>query len=215
MKLLGSIKQTLSFSELIIDGVLAHPELIKATEPFGYNKKSFVKGKAKLENTRLLFNTKDECYKEKKRATQELKSARYELRQTYLRHAGMLRAYYRQNASELEQLGVNQSTPAALDPFLTRAQRFYASVQTLMENAIGFPFMEEEVTRAQAMIRAISEARVRQFSKKGAAQRTTQLQNEALKDLRQWVRDFLTVAKIAFRDDPQQMEMLGIIVKAS
>lgn len=215
MKLLGGIEQTLSSSRIIIEGALADPQLIKITEPFGYNKKSFEKGKAKLENTQMLFDTKDECFREKKQATEDLNSARHALRDTYLRHAGVLRAFYRNNSKVLAQLGVNQSTPVALDPFLTRTQRFYSSVQGLMVNAIGFPFMEEEVVRAQTMITSIHDARIRQFSKKGEAQRTTQLQNEALKDLRQWVRDFLSIAKVAFRDDPQRMEALGIVVKAS
>jgi hypothetical protein len=213
MELLAGINQTLSASRLIIEGALADPEMIKILEAYGYNRKRLQQSKAQLEKTWMLFDSKETSYQEMKRATLQLKTQRSELRQTYLKHAGILRAYYRDDAATLEELGLNQSTPNALDRFIIRTQRFYTKARSLGEATPDFPIQDEEMAQAQAMITAIGEARVQQLSKKREAQRTTQQQNEAIKELRQWVRDFVAIAKIAFRHDPQQLEALGIVAK--
>ena len=40
-------------------------------------------------------------------------------------------------------------------------------------------------------------------------QTLTQLRQQALKNLQTWMRRFLTVAKVALEEQPQQMEALG------
>lgn len=215
MNLFSGINQTLAISRLIIEGALADPQIIKVLEAYGYNRKQLQQSKAQLEKTWMLFNSKESCYQEKKRATQQLTAYRTELRQAYIKHAGMLRAYYHTDATTREELGLNQSTPYALDRFLTRTERFYTKARSLRETTPDFPILDEEMAQAQAIITAIGEARVQQLSKKREAERTTQQQNEALKELRQWVRDFVAIAKIAFRHDPQQLEALGIIMKVN
>lgn len=215
MKILQGINRTFTTSQLIIDGMLADPQLIKMMEPYGYNRKQFQQGKAQFTKTRMLFDSKDACYQEKKRATQQLNEYRQQLRQLYMKHAGILRAYYRKDILTRQELGIAQSTPQGLDRFLTHVQRFYSKALTLAEGVEGYPVLPAEIAQAQEMITAISQTRLLQMSKKREAQRTTQQQNEALAELRQWVRDFLAIAKIAFRHDPQQLEALGITVKAA
>jgi len=215
MSLLNGINQTLAASRLMIEGALADPQLIKTLEAYGYNRKQIQKGKAHLERAWLLFDNKELSYQEKKRATQQLTAYRTELRQVFLKHSGMLRAFYRTDAATQEELGLTQATPQALDRFLTRAQRFYTKARLLQAATSDFPIADEALMQAQAMIAAISDARIQQLSKKREAERTTQQQNEALKELRQWVRDFMAIAKIAFREDPQQLEALGIVAKTA
>ncbi|MEQ9439398.1 MAG: hypothetical protein RIG62_10130 [Cyclobacteriaceae bacterium] len=211
----NSIEKTLSTAQLILDGLLANPELIKVTTPYGYHKAHIRKEKAQLEHTLMLFNAKTDCIQEKKQATRRLNTARTELREVYLRHSGILRAFYRADTALLEELGLHRPTPKAWDRLQTQVQRFYAKAHTLREETTAFPLRADEMEQAQSMIGVIAEARVQQMRKKGEAERTTQLQNEALATLRQWVQDFLVIAKIAFRHDPQQLEALGIVVKAA
>lgn len=103
----NSIEKTLSASQLILDGLLADPQLIKATAPFGYDRTRIRKAKAQLEHTRMLGDSKNNFYLEKKRATQHFNHARKELRQKYLQHSGVLRAFYRTDTVLLDELGLN------------------------------------------------------------------------------------------------------------
>ena len=50
-----------------------------------------------------------------------------------------------------------------------------------------------------------------QLKEKGEAQTATQLRNEALDALQEWMGDFISVARIALEDQPQYLEMLGVV----
>ncbi len=47
---------------------------------------------------------------------------------------------------------------------------------------------------------------------KGTAQQATQARNVALRQLTRWHSDFVKIARVAFEDQPQRLEQLGIIV---
>lgn len=42
-------------------------------------------------------------------------------------------------------------------------------------------------------------------------QAATQARDEALDDLQEWMGDFVSIARIALEDQPQYIEMLGIV----
>ncbi|WP_066627871.1 hypothetical protein [Labilibacter marinus] len=48
---------------------------------------------------------------------------------------------------------------------------------------------------------------------RGESQVSTQSKNSALIDLKEWLNDFEDVAKIAFYDNPQTLELLGFFVR--
>ena len=49
---------------------------------------------------------------------------------------------------------------------------------------------------------------------KSQLQILTQQKQEALAELEQWMRRFYRIARIALEDQPQQLEALGLVVKA-
>lgn len=56
--------------------------------------------------------------------------------------------------------------------------------------------------------------RIRQASKKGATQSATAQKTKMRKELNVWMRDFLYIARFAAKEDAQQLEALGLVVRS-
>ncbi|MEL6903694.1 MAG: hypothetical protein AAFP07_22395, partial [Cyanobacteria bacterium J06606_4] len=61
---------------------------------------------------------------------------------------------------------------------------------------------------------AIEKANLTQEKEKGDVQAATQKRDAALDELKDWLSDFLAIAKIALEDDPQKLESLGVLVRS-
>ena len=68
----------------------------------------------------------------------------------------------------------------------------------------------EEINAGLALIKEVETAREIYVEKKGDAQIKTKIKEESFIKINDWMSDFYAVAKIAFSDQPQMMESLGI-----
>ncbi len=71
-----------------------------------------------------------------------------------------------------------------------------------------------ELEQAGATVAAFIQSQQQQTQKTSAVQLTTQQRNVALKQLQRWVRGYRSIARVALEDQPQLLEVLGILVKA-
>lgn len=63
------------------------------------------------------------------------------------------------------------------------------------------------------MVASLVDARQQQMQRKGEAQDATEKRDEALRAMDVWMSDFKAAARVALKDHPQWLEMLGIRVK--
>lgn len=64
---------------------------------------------------------------------------------------------------------------------------------------------------ARQELEALENKYNQQLKEKGEAQTATELRNEVLYALQDWMSDFIAIAKIALEDKSQLLEMLGIV----
>ena len=67
------------------------------------------------------------------------------------------------------------------------------------------------LSAAKAQVLEVEAKRNIQFKEKGEAQTATQLRDEALDELQDWMSDFIAIARIALEEQSQYLEMLGIV----
>jgi hypothetical protein len=69
----------------------------------------------------------------------------------------------------------------------------------------------------QARLDAVSEvekAKVDYMLEKGFSQNATTAKNKAIKTITTWMTQFFSISRAAFKDEPQLMEALGLIIKS-
>ena len=97
------------------------------------------------------------------------------------------------------------------------ARRFYTELSNnpdLTERLSKRNYSNDETQARLAAISEIQVARAAYIYEKGISQNTTSAKSEAFEILNEWMDEFFSLAKIAFRKEPQLMESLDIVVKS-
>ncbi len=71
-----------------------------------------------------------------------------------------------------------------------------------------------ELEQALSQLQSVRALRLTSLQKKGQAQHATQQRDMAMKELQEWLSRFRAAARLALADEPQLLEVLGIVVAA-
>lgn len=198
--------------------VQADTELSTPLADFGYNT-------AKISGLMALYEVAKETHLAQKTeyAEQYGATAAYETAQTaahtaYMRHLTLARVVYKNNVSRTHQLGLLGDRRRTHSGWIAQAEQFYSAALT--ETAIQTDLAALGVTlaslqSAKTLLDAADGAWHTQKKERGEAQEATQARDEALDKLQDAYSDLITVARVAFADDGQKLERMGIVVSSA
>ncbi|WPP48657.1 hypothetical protein [Catalinimonas niigatensis] len=126
-------------------------------------------------------------------------------------HAKVARTAFRKEPEVLHALKIELFVKQAW-PLVRQADYFYTQVLKQELNLQPFGVSKKEVEQASASVTKLLEMKEARMRKKALAENCTQEKNAAYKELRGWVSDFRTMARLAFKNNPQMLEMFGIQV---
>ena len=134
----------------------------------------------------------------------------------YIRHLTLARILYEHEVGRRLQLGLSGRRPRSHDGWLLQAEQFY--VPALNNPAIQAELATVGITLAslqevREMVEGVAAAWYNQKTAAGIAQEATRTRNAALQILRHAYSNLIAVARIAFADDLQKLERMGIVVK--
>lgn len=210
-----SIHQQLAEARIGIENALAHPKIQQQLTQVGYNKKKLEEGKALYDHTVHLQKTYEEKYGQQYGATDTFYQDLQDVQTLYRRHRKLAKIAYENNRQQLNVLQLNSSIPNRIETWLSHALTFYKGLLYDSEVIEQYGILDEELSQTLAMTEALLDARNRQISAKGEAQRATQQRNKSLMNLYAWMKDFRLAARFALREDTQLLEVLGMAVAAS
>jgi len=116
----------------------------------------------------------------------------------------------------MSKLGIDKNVPAAYASWLGVVENFYTEAldDTEIQSALAeINVTVEDLTALQAKVPALKAARDNYEAQDGKSQNSTDVKDAAIKTLNDWMVDFRAKAKIAFEDNPQLMEALGVVVR--
>ncbi len=150
-------------------------------------------------------------------ATDAYNTAREAAHTTYMRHLALARIVYKNNVTRSHQLGLQGDRKNSYAEWKIQADQFYNAA--LAEAAIQTDLAALGVTLtalqdAKALIDATDGAWHTQKKEAGEAQEATKARDEALDKLQDAYSDLIAVARVAFADDTQKLERMGIVVSS-
>ncbi|MEX2427879.1 MAG: hypothetical protein WD577_06490 [Bacteroidales bacterium] len=116
-----------------------------------------------------------------------------------------------------DKLGLKNPYYRTYVKWIELARRFYTELSNnpdLTGRLSRRNYSNEETQARLAAISEIEVARAAYIYEKGISQNTTSAKSEAFEMLNEWMDEFFSLAKIAFRKEPQLMESLDIVVKS-
>jgi hypothetical protein len=195
----------------------SNPEINKTMAGLGYDSESLAIGKELLDKTEAVYKvTKTE--KEKLAAASDvLTIKRAALNLIYDEDRKKAKVVFKRDKLTSDKLAISGKLATTYGMWIDKATKYYeelAANPDILQKLFRIDIKDEDVNLGLEKVTEVVAARVAYTNLKGESQKTTKLKEASFITLNDWMSDFYAVARIAFKDQPQQMESLGKIVKS-
>lgn len=208
-----TIEEQIRRTKVAVDTALDHAPLQKKLAAFGYNKEKLLKGKAIYEKVTALNSAQQKEYGESYDATDTLNIAKAEAWQIYVHHLSTARFALKEDRGSWKTLQLSGKRKKNLFGWLEQARVFYANIGEVMDVITKYNITEAELEQGQAMVEAVLEAHETRRKELNEARQATQKRDEALQEMHAWMSRFVRTAELAFDDNAEALEMLGLLKK--
>jgi hypothetical protein len=195
----------------LVETVRADAALSSTLRGRGYDTQKLDTGAALQLAAQLAFNARQAALGAQKGATENVNAAESAARQTYADFRETVRAVF-PNPADRAKLGAVGKVPQDTQPFITQARASYAAAQTDPYSAVlaTYGFAASAVNNAVSGLDQLEAATEARRIAQGAALKATQDRNLACQALCGWVKQFRQIAKVAFRQKPEQRKKLKL-----
>ena len=211
----ASEKELLELYQIAFTNTESNPVILQKLER-RYDSEQIAVGKSLLQATTDLYN-KCLSAKEKLAAAYAVFSEkRDQLEKVYSLHRQLSRLVSKNQKVDMNKLAISVKIPEKYMVWIVTVRKFYRELMEnpeLVENFSVYKITEEEISEGLELVNEVAVAYALYTDLKGESQMTTELKNASFKELNQWMSNFYAIARIAFRDQPQQLESFGIVVK--
>ena len=209
----NSISSQLNSAQMVIANTLRHPDIQERVAARGYTAGEMAEGQRLCDVALQAVDAQSVAASRQRRATEQALLAEQRARTSYQALAQTVRAVFPPQSAERKALEVAGPTPETSAAFISAAT-------TLLNNALGVPEIaavlakygyDEATLRAERdVVAAYQQAVQAQALAMSAARQATRAQNQALAALQRWVAQYLKIAKIALRSEPDLLKALGV-----
>jgi hypothetical protein len=181
----------------------------------GYNEERFLIGREKYTNAYDALEEWKTAYAEQLGATDEFSKAKKEAYRLYSDIVLLGRYALGENKELREKLEIDVKLVPCFNRWTAHAMRFYTKAkqsEPALKLLSEYNITVEKLDLGKQLISVAREKETIRDDKKGIAQCLTAKKNEALKILREWLATFKAMCRIEFKNEPQALERLGILV---
>lgn len=209
-----SIAQQLDEADIMLTNAMQHPIVRQRLAEYGYPLTRLETGMQNLNATRLQVSTKNDLYTQKESSDKAFRTDMAQLKSWFTEHRRIAKLAFRHQAAKYDSLQLDAPVQRRQAPWLAQVDTFYSKLLPQSKVMQRYDVPKSELEQAQATVESLKATRIARFQTKGEAQHATQQQSLALKELRQWLTRFKAAARLALVDEPQLLEILGIVVPA-
>ena len=113
----------------------------------------------------------------------------------------------------MEQLGLHGNRKQTLSGWLSQAGDFYTIAlnnEEILARLARYGLTQAKLEAGLAEVRAVEAANLAQKQGRGDVRSATKACAAASSELKAWMRDFVTVARVALHDQPHLLDKLGL-----
>ncbi|KAB8144289.1 hypothetical protein F8S13_05260 [Chloroflexia bacterium SDU3-3] len=211
------IQDIIKSAQIAIPNAINIDDIRTTLASYGYPLPKLEQGNLLLEAL-IAAQTKQQLeYGDQDKATQTFNDLWDQLDQIYTRQLKLARVALKGNSDAARDLALDGPRRKSFGGWSMQAQQFYAGLAANPSFAaalasFGAPLPEQEAASA-ALADVIAALRALE-NERGQAQIATRERDAAIDALDDWLGDFMAVARVAFADQPEHLERLGVTVRA-
>lgn len=207
-----SLDRLREVSSLSVNNTLKDPEAQQKMTQYGFSPRRMKEGKTLLQQLEQQCRTQEQHYEAHWELAHRMDNELRSTRAVFVAHVEVARFAFRNEPAILRKLAIRRLATNRW-AWVKQAQSFYTKVTEHTAAMETHGVKSEELAQAQASLQAIAALREDLTRRKGDAEDATQRKQQADKELRAWLSEFRTVARMAFKETPQKLEAFGIRVR--
>jgi len=193
-----------------------NPEIAEALAIFGITSEHIDNGVAKYEGVIQIFSINVKEHQEKDIAYDNYIESRENVFTIFNQTIEIIRMIVRGDKDLQDRLhfsSIQKKSP--IEEWINNVLWFYEVLLNevvLLQKISSYNITEENIIDQKEQVANLKVLRNTVFAEKGEAEEARRLRDEKLADLEEYCYELRTIAKIALKDKPQLLEMLGIKV---
>ena len=202
-------KQTVVLEEayVAISNALHRPDLQTPLSRYGYDQTRLQEGLAQYTTVKQLTQQREQATQTARETATLYQQSKEQLIELFQMHRDIARIAFRREAQYADHLKLTGPRETNLTDLLAQAKTFYAQVPAEMMELYRVP--RKELNEVAKLVTKVRELQAMQRHTQSQVQSLTQTRTQALKELQTWMRRFMTVARVALEEKPQQLEALN------
>lgn len=207
--------ERLSVAKQSLQNALNNADLAERLSKRSYTAEKIQIGIALQSSAQSSYETQIREYGDAIAASDAYEEKRNELRETTKDMRSIARVACKANPEFQQLLGLNRKLKQSWSGWVTQTESMIHNAlqkPELIEILAPFGYPQEVFTQLKEELDALPALKSNRESETAEAQQATRDRDVAIDTLDDWMQDFFTIAKIAVKDKPELMELLGRVV---
>ena len=201
--------ELLEITRLALASIQRDANVQQRMAQYGFTAPRVKEGETLLKRVEQWQNTQVKLYDERWSISQQINESILSLQVAFKEHARVARTALRNDPITLHTLKIERIAQARWE-CIRQADYFYKKLKEQNVSLEGYEVSKKEIQQAINDIAQVQEMKKERTHKKGMAENSTQEKTKALQELRAWMVEFRGIARYAFKDTPQVLEIFGM-----
>lgn len=203
----------LTESRILVENARNLPDMSAVLKAFGYTAERLDQGLALLAETEALIQKQIREYGESYAATKALNEAWAAADGLYMKTLKVARIAFGDDPGAGAALKLSGLRKQTVTGWLEQASTFYTNLTAGFADQLArFGYTPAKLAAEAALVEGVRKTLQAQAKESGEAQQATMVRDAKVGELDRWIGELRAIARVAFADDPQQLEKLGIRV---
>lgn len=217
IKLNEAIADFLVGTKILLNNSIDDSIIRSSVALFGYDEIKLSEAKSLFSILEDLYKTQLREYEDQYLAQNVFQNKREVVNEHYMDLITISKIAFKNDIGAQQTLGINQIRKKSYSGWYSQALEFYDNLITSPSYTVTLEAYGQSIEKVKAVKQQILETRIYaevHKSEKEEAQQTSQIRDEILDLLIEWVSDYKKIARIALKDKPHLLETLGLSRKS-
>ncbi|MDA8409340.1 MAG: hypothetical protein M0001_02990 [Treponema sp.] len=212
----NTLAEFMEDAKLLIENALADAGIAAALAGYGYDAAKLAEGRRLWAETDALGKKQNSDTAGKRGAVQDFGKSWMIANSTYMKTLKVARIAFGENARAIAALKLYGPRKESLAGWLDQAGTFYANLAadaSLGKTLARFGYDRAKLDAEAALVATVRDKGQAKAQGNGTAQSATVARDAKLRELDAWVSDLRAICRVAFYENPQELEKLGVKVR--
>lgn len=208
---LTKISDLLEAASLAVNNTQGNPAIQQQLEAYGLRAAQLQTGQRRLQVLKQKHDAQLQLQNERWALSQQINASLLATRDLFKSHARAATVAFQHDPALIQALNI---VPLATRRWecVRQASMFYQQLQERELSLAAFGISVQEIQEVQANVAQLLQLKEKRVHKKERCEQGTQDRKQAQDDLHDWVIEFRSTARVAFRSQPQVLEIFGMRV---